>query len=280
MPFLYLFHYSLQLPGEWGVLLMGIIGCIWALDCFVGFALTLPRAKPLFERWKIAWQVKRNAGGFRLNLDLHRAGGLWLWGILLLVATSGVAMNLPDQVFRPVLSVFSPLKESSLEIAAKRLTARPSTPKLSFADALERARDIGAARGWHVRPQLVFLFPAYNAYGVGFTRDGESAETGLGQSYIYLDNQTGGLIASDIMGEGSAGDIYASAQYQLHTGRILGLPGRILIFLTGLIVAMLSLTGIYIWARKGHWFRHRLAARFRRNQGRDSASARLPVAAE
>jgi len=280
MPFLYLFHYSLQLPGEWGIWLMGIIGCIWALDCFVGFALTLPRAKPFFQRWKIAWTVKRNAGSFRFNLDLHRAGGLWLWGILLLVATSGVAMNLPDQVFRPVLSVFSPLKQSSLDIAARRLTAHPRPPKFSFDGALDRVRSIGASRGCYVHPQMVFLFPAYDAYGVGFTRDGQSAETGLGQSYMYLDSQTGQLIASDIMGQGSAGDIYAQAQYQLHTGRILGLPGRILIFLTGLVVAMLSLTGIYVWARKSHWFRHRLATRPRGNQGRDSARSGLPAPAE
>lgn len=34
------------------------------------------------------------------------------------------------------------------------------------------------------------------------------------------------------------------------SGRILGLPGRILISAMGVIVAMLSITGIVIWARK------------------------------
>src|SRR5262249_49673692 len=76
MPFLYLLHYSLQLPGVWGVLLMGAVACLWAIDSFIGFALTLPRARPLFEKWKAAWTVKRGAGTFRLNFDLHRAGGL------------------------------------------------------------------------------------------------------------------------------------------------------------------------------------------------------------
>lgn len=280
MPFLYLFHYTLQLPGTWGLLLMGIIGCIWAVDCFVGFALTLPRAGPFFERWKMAWKIKRGAGNFRLNLDLHRAGGLWLWGILLIVATSGVAMNLPDQVFRPVVSLFSPLKPSLEEIGAKRLTAHPKPAKLTFDDAIARARQESAKHHWRITPQYVFRFAAYSAYGVGFTRAGEDARTGLGASYYYFDDRNGRLLTADIMGQGSAGDVYAQAQYQLHTGRILGLPGRILIFLTGLAVAMLSLTGIYIWARKSHWFRHRLAARGRWNQGRESASGGLPIAAE
>ena len=40
------------------------------------------------------------------------------------------------------------------------------------------------------------------------------------------------------------------AQFPLHSGRILGLPGRILVSLLGLAVAMLSLTGVVIWMRK------------------------------
>jgi uncharacterized iron-regulated membrane protein len=40
------------------------------------------------------------------------------------------------------------------------------------------------------------------------------------------------------------------SQFPLHSGRILGLPGRILISAMGIVVAMLSLTGIVIWLRK------------------------------
>jgi uncharacterized iron-regulated membrane protein len=272
MPFLYLFHYTLQLPGTWGLLLMGIVGCIWAVDCFVGFALTLPRAGPLFQRWKTAWKIKRGAGNFRLNLDLHRAGGLWLWGILLIVATSGVAMNLPEQVFRPVVSLFSPLKPSLEEIGAKRLTANPKPAKLTVDDAVARARQEGARHRWQVTPQLVFHFAAYNAYGVGFTRAGEDARTGLGPSYYYFDDRNGALLTADIAGQGSAGDVYAQAQYQLHTGRILGLPGRILICLSGLLVAMLSMTGVYVWMRKSRGWRRWLAGRAGRKSERESGA--------
>jgi uncharacterized iron-regulated membrane protein len=40
------------------------------------------------------------------------------------------------------------------------------------------------------------------------------------------------------------------AQFPLHSGRILGLPGRVLISAMGLVVAGLSLTGLVIWWRK------------------------------
>jgi uncharacterized iron-regulated membrane protein len=39
-------------------------------------------------------------------------------------------------------------------------------------------------------------------------------------------------------------------QFPMHSGRILGLPGRILISAMGLVVAALSVTGVVIWWRK------------------------------
>ena len=77
MPFLYVAHYTLQLPGTWGVLFMGIVGILWTIDCFIGFALTLPRGKPFWRKWATSWRIKPNAGRYRFHLDLHRAGSLW-----------------------------------------------------------------------------------------------------------------------------------------------------------------------------------------------------------
>ena len=40
------------------------------------------------------------------------------------------------------------------------------------------------------------------------------------------------------------------AQFPLHSGRILGVPGRILVSIMGIVVAALSVTGVVIWLRK------------------------------
>lgn len=58
--------------------------------------------------------------------------------------------------------------------------------------------------------------------------------------------------------KGTAADIFVQAQFPLHSGRILGLPGRILVSVMGLVVAALSVTGVVIWYRKR---RARLAVR-------------------
>ena len=72
----------------------------------------------------------------------------------------------------------------------------------------------------------------------------------MGLSNLYLDGRDGHLIGSNRPWHGTAADVFAQLQLPLHGGRILGLPGRILMSLMGLVVAMLSVTGIVIWARK------------------------------
>lgn len=246
MPVLYLFHYSLKLPGVWGVFLMGIIGCLWSIDCFVAFALTLPRGGAFWRRWKIAWAIKRNAGPFRMSFDLHRAGGLWLWAVLLVLATSGVALNLPEQVFRPLLKTFTTLSPTLHDI---RPPAVPThTPRLSFDDALTLSR--AAAPAGPFVPRWVFREAEHSIVGVGYGGTGDKGLDGFGLSYLYFDDRSGKLVMRQDAGKGRPADIYAAVQYQLHSGRILGWPGRITVALSGIAVAMLSVTGVVIWMRK------------------------------
>ena len=61
---------------------------------------------------------------------------------------------------------------------------------------------------------------------------------------------TGKRLAAQIPGKGTAGDIFMQVQFPLHSGRILGLGGRILISAVGVAVAVLSITGLLIWVKK------------------------------
>jgi uncharacterized iron-regulated membrane protein len=257
MPMLYLFHYSLKLPGVWGILLMGIIGCLWTVDCFVAFVLTLPRGTPFWKKWQTSWRIKHNVGRYRLNFDLHRAGGLWLWAVLLVLASSGVALNLPEQVFRPLLKSVTTLSPTLDELRPHATTSH--TAKLSFDDAVRLGRE---ATGGTFEPRWVFVEKLHHAVGVSMGGSGEKGLDGFGLSTLIFDDRSGALLMRQEAGKGRLADIYAGMQYQLHTGRILGWPGRILVFFTGLGVAALSVTGVVIWIKKRH--AHALTRRRRR----------------
>jgi len=62
--------------------------------------------------------------------------------------------------------------------------------------------------------------------------------------------ESGRQVGGSIPGRGTAGDLFLQAQFPLHSGRIPGLPGRIVISVMGLMVALLSATGLVIWFRK------------------------------
>jgi uncharacterized iron-regulated membrane protein len=267
--FLYKLHYSLHLPeiagtDQWGIWLLGIIAMIWTIDCFVGFILTLPArrrallrgsgapAGPSFwQRWKPAWKIRTKGGTYKLNFDLHRAFSLWTWLLLFTIAFTAFSLNLYREVFFPAMSLVSNVTPSPFDLRTPRDRHEPITPAIGFAQTLERANAEARARGWHKPTGSMFYSREYGIYGVAFYRPKEShGAGGVGHQELYLDGMDGRVLGDRDPWKGTAADIFVQAQFPLHSGRILGLPGRILISVMGVVVAMLAITGVVIWWRK------------------------------
>ena len=268
MPFLYKLHYSMHIPDgfgiELGILLFGIVAIVWTLDCFIALWLSFPR----WRVWRKSLAFRWKQGGYKLNFDLHRSGGVWIWGLLLILAATSVSMNLNVQVTRPLVELFSPLTPSPFASRTPVSLDQQQQPGISRAEAVSLAAIEATRLGLEKPAGGVFYSPEFDVYGVGFyTADNDHGDGGLGNPWLYLDGQSGALAGTQIPGTGSAGDIFMQAQFPLHSGRILGMPGRILVSLLGLVVAMLSLTGIVIWAKKR---RSRVMSE-RRNQNRELA---------
>ncbi|WP_235001421.1 PepSY-associated TM helix domain-containing protein [Nitrosovibrio sp. Nv4] len=260
LPFLYKLHYSMHIPDgfgvELGILFMGILAMVWALDCFIALWISFPNASAWPKSFAFRWRQGRS----KLNFDLHRSGGVWVWGFLLLLAVTAVSMNLNRQVMRPLVSLFSTLTPSPF-------TGTPSPPDQPIEPVVGRRHILQLAiaeagkLGWSAPPGGIFYVPEHGIYGVTFFEPGhEHGDVGLGNPSLYFDGRTGDLAGLKIPGTGSAGDIFMQAQFPLHSGRIIGLPGRIFISAMGLLVAMLSITGVIIWQKK-RWVRKKMLAK-------------------
>lgn len=244
MPFLHRFHYTLMIPGNIGVVLLGLVALIWMFDCFVGFFLTLPKGRPFWPKWRPAWGIKRKAGFYRVNLDLHRASGLWLWPILFLLAITSVAVGLETEIFRPVLSALLP---TSGEPERPKGSTPDGAEGLGFDEAVLKATTEARLRGWTGKALVAYLISSNHVFGVRF---GDVRQPGFGPSVLFVDQGTGRILRADEAGSGLAGDKVSQLMLPTHTGRVAGLAGRIIICVAGLVIAMLSITGIVVWWKK------------------------------
>ena len=251
LPFLYKLHYTMHLPEvggiELGVWLMGLIGIVWALDSFIALWLSFPN----WRSWRKSFAFRWRQGGHKLNFDLHRSSGVWLWILLLILAITSVSMNLERPVIRPIILSLSTLTPTAFDTRTPKTPAQATDARISREQAVALAAAEGHRRGWSLPVGGVFYSSAFGLYGAGFFEAGnDHGDVGLGNAWLYFDADTGQPTGAKIPGIGSAGDLFMQAQFPLHSGRILGVPGRIMISLLGLAIAMLSVTGIVIWARK------------------------------
>ncbi|MEN9706243.1 MAG: hypothetical protein RLZZ393_2122 [Pseudomonadota bacterium] len=92
-------HYSLGfVPG--GLLLMGWVAVAWLVDSLFGTVLSFHGGT--WRRWLRAFKLRKRFW----DHDLHRAGSLWTWPFIIVLATSSIFLNLRREVFLPVLGIF------------------------------------------------------------------------------------------------------------------------------------------------------------------------------
>ena len=264
MSFLYKLHFSLHIPefwgtDHWGIWLLGIIALTWTVDCFTGFYLSLPvkrrkkttSGKSWLQRWKPAWKIRWNSGPHKLNFDLHQALSLWTWGLLFVVAFTAFSLNLYREVFFPLMSTISEVTPSPLDERIPTDHNNPIEPTLTFQEVASLANGEAEKLGWTQPLGSLWYAREFGLYRAEFFPvTGGHGAGGVGHKALFFDGHTGERLGEFIPWQGTAADIFVQAQFPLHSGRILGLPGRILISVMGVIVAVLSVTGVIIWWRK------------------------------
>jgi uncharacterized iron-regulated membrane protein len=255
MPFIFDVHMTLKL-GSVGTWVLCIVALIWSVDCFIGFYLTLPVSRrSFFSRWKPAWLVKVRGGSFRLNFDLHRAGGLWFWVPLFTFAWSSVCLIDSTGIYESVMGTLfhSP---SPIETIEKYFPDRPvEHPKLGWRAAQSAGEKLMAeeagAKGFKVvRPVSLNYFTGSGLYN--YIAETDRRFPNDQRVTIFFDAQTGALHGIMSSRDEHLGGTITNWLRALHMVQdpVAYLPYRILVAATGLVTVMLSITGVYIWWKK------------------------------
>ncbi|WP_037025687.1 MULTISPECIES: PepSY-associated TM helix domain-containing protein [unclassified Psychrobacter] len=281
------------LLGDIGKLLLGIVALVWTINCFIGFYLTFPRAvkkkaqnqtspkkrASFLKRWLPAWKIRTKSNMFKLNYDLHHAFGLWLWGILFVIAWSSVGFNLRE-VYQPVMHAVVALEErgerqensrKQSEKAEQASGAEPATrvevvsnevvddeavdvvnKANSIAYLSEQANIAAQSKGMLVREFLgIRWIEDEGQWQLRFKTDRDIGKKG-GASSITVNARTGSIervnFGYQSSSFGSKADQWLSTLHMGHISQGIGhLLYQIFLALIGLAVTVLSITGVYLW---------------------------------
>ena len=264
MAFIYKLHYTLALHDT-GVLVLGIVGVVWTIDCFTGAYLTFPRRRAgniaalqieqragWWRRWRLAWAIKWRAPATRINFDLHRAAGLWLWAMLLIFAWSSVYMNLWDSVYTKVTRVFSPYHALWTDVPVLKQPLQE--PRIGWREAGARGARLmteHARKHGFTIEEIVYL-RLYRDRGVYVyrVRSDRDVQDRRGRTDVAFDADTGELRLFSLATGQHSGNTLTNWLYALHMGNVFGLPYRIFVCVLGLAVTSLISTGVIVWFGK------------------------------
>jgi uncharacterized iron-regulated membrane protein len=263
IPFIYRLHYTLALgtPGSYA---MGIVALLWMLDCVVGAVLTLPASprkavnrpsppggRPWLVRWWMSWRVRWSGGSYKVTFDAHRAGGLWLWAMLFVLAWSGVAFNLTE-VHDPVMkALFTHQPDAPVLPGLERPALAPA---LDWQAARAAGRRLmvgeGMVHGFAVVDEdLLVHDPLRGVYRYAVRSSRDILHQG-GWTSVEFDADTGAKRSLWLPTGAASGDTIRTWIISLHMALVWGIPFKMFMSVVGLGVAMLSATGAAIWWKK------------------------------
>lgn len=231
---LYRLHYTL-LAGSTGKTIVGVFGVLILFFGISGVVIWWPRA----GQWRRAFTIKRDGGAFRFNYDLHKTAGIYFLPLLIAVSFSGVALVFHGPVETMVSAVLPMDKRPGPKSTGEGET-------ISIDKAVAIAHEVFPAaslkRVYMPRGEEGSYHLAFNQLGEAWSNHAATA--------VWVDQYSGEVLDVWDATRLAAGSSFMQWQFPLHNGDALGIFGRWLVFVTGLLPALFFGTGFYMWLRK------------------------------
>lgn len=220
-------HGNLLIPGV-GRQIVGWMGVALAISALSGIYLWWPRNNRFLRalKWRRAPMLSSN---------IHHSFGFWLAIPLVIISVTGIYLGFP-QTGRAVVSSIAPMSPQMPRFGGP---GPVSTPHLSVDEAVNAA--LAAVPG---ATASAISYPSGKplAWRITLRHDGAPLN-------ISVDDATGTARAPSAGGQGAprSGDNIASLIRNLHDGAGMGIVWQMIVFLTGILPAFLTITGIIMW---------------------------------
>lgn len=239
-------HMSLLLPYEVGHYVVGASVLVFVVLLLSGLVLWWPRNKAaLKQRFRVNWSARWR----RVNYDAHNVFGFYALFPALLVALTGLVFTY-DWVEKGVYFLFTGRTDvpAYTEPVSKRHPRSTTGHVLDQSVVWVQSQHPAAAYYSVSLPVADTSSMAVSAY--------PSEATYYDATTLFFNQYTGQLLKVERLETQNLGQKARLMNYDIHIGKILGLPGQLLAFLASLVSASLPVTGFLIWwgrRRHGRW---------------------------
>lgn len=228
-------HYNLLLENT-GKLIVGWSTVIFIVLLLSGLVLWWPRTKAAAKQ-RFAFRWKDTTKWKRKNYDLHNILGFYSLIFALIIALTGLvwAFTWVNDTSQWIANGGRAIPEEKVphsdSLAAKRL----GVYELILQDMQRRTTtDIYAISIPQKLSEVIYAYAQPYKGGYQWTE-------------FYYDGQTGKNLSVKYYHKKLRGEKLRAMNYDIHSGAILGLPGKILAFIISFICAGLPVSGFYIW---------------------------------
>lgn len=241
-------HYYLFLPPAIGQPVVAYTTLLFFVIVLSGLIIWIPKQwKQLKQRFTIKWNAKWR----RVNYDLHQVVGIYTCLFALVFIVTGLMWGL--QWFR--VSVYNGLSDKKFVEYYEPSSTVPTTRMVSRLSLDEKIDFL-----WN---KLRKSYPSIGSLEVHFPEDSTHAisinynpdvATLWKIDYLYFNQYTLEEIKVEHpwgkLANTSKVDLMYRMNYDIHVGAIGGLPGKIIAFITSLLIASLPVTGVLLWIGK------------------------------
>lgn len=230
---MHVLHGSLYISG-WGRPIVGWVGVAMLLSSMTGLWLWWPTVGSWLKG--LRWRRHNN-----LDTNLHHLMGFWISIPLFILSLTGVWISFP-KVFAPFNGAEAQAPREAGPSREQRMRARPlATPATSLDVAIARAT--AAAPG--VVSQIGWPTDVEPDWSIAVRPDeGRPAQ-------VKIADATGAATVAPP--EPRETETTARLMRRIHDGTDMGIVWQVIVFLGGLLPAILSITGLIMWWRARGW---------------------------
>lgn len=242
-------HRALWLPHAIGSRIVGVATLIFFFLLISGLINWWPRT---FKNgfWKNGFRIAWRAPSMRIFYDLHNVLGFYVLVFALAIATTGLVWSF-DWFGNGLYYITSGGKQKMEHHHPHSNPANAVLAADSGISALDRAYYKALAE--EPNPERIYItpYPADEEDAIEIVFYQKKGKFYSSNEYFYDQYTVEPLrIDGDRYAEAGFGDRLEMMNHDIHTGAILGLPGKILAFFVSLICASLPITGFIMWKKK------------------------------